>query len=148
MAPKDFYNQFIGYARESERQTGVPALFTLAQAALESGWGEHVKANNFFGVKDTDGINGNEVEFLTTEYNQAKKVWMKVKQWFRAYSTPAQSFIDHGLFLKKNKRYSSAFLYRNNDIQFAIAVAKAGYATDPNYAQKVKGIISMLKKTA
>lgn len=144
MAPKDFYNTYFPYALRSELITGVPALFTLAQAALESGWAANVKGNNFFGIKDTDGINGNEIEFLTTEFNKGK--WIKIKQWFRLYKTPAESFTDHGNFLRKNPRYANAFQHKDNSVEFAKAVAAAGYATDPKYADKVITIINMLKK--
>lgn len=145
MTPTQFYNTYIPFAKESEIKTKVPALFTLAQAALESGWGAKVKGNNFFGIKDSDGINGNEIEFLTTEYNKKTGLWVKIKQYFRKYDRPADSFIDHGNFLKKNKRYAKAFYFTNDPYLFAREVAKAGYATDPHYFEKIASIIGLLE---
>jgi flagellum-specific peptidoglycan hydrolase FlgJ len=145
MTPREYYNTYIVFAKESERKTKVPALFTLAQAALESGWGAKVKGNNFFGIKDTDGVNGNEVEFLTTEYNKRTGVWIKIKQYFRKYKTAADCFTDHGAFLVNNKRYAKAFYFRD-PVLFAREVAKAGYATDPNYYDKIVAIIKTLLK--
>lgn len=141
---KDFVRAYGYYADISQVNTGVPALFTLAQGALESGWGKNVKGNNFFGVKDTDGINGNEILILTTEYNQ-KTGWRKVKAWFRKYNTPADSFTDHGKFLRKNPRYREAFNFTNDPVRFAHEVAAAGYATDPKYDQKIQTIMKMIK---
>lgn len=146
MTPKEFKSKFLPFALESEKRTKVPALFTLAQAALETGWGQYVKANNFFGIKDTDGVNGNEIEFLTTEWSKTRGVFYKIKQYFRAYKTPAECFIDHGNFLVKNKRYAKAFYFTYDAVKFAEQVAKAGYATDPKYFQKIETIISLIKK--
>ncbi len=144
MTPKQFFSTYYHFAKESELKTGVPALFTLAQAALESGFGKHVKGNNFFGIKDTDGVNGNEIEFLTTEYNRRTGKWIKIKQYFRRYQTPAASFTDQGNFLRKYKRYAGAFRFTDPYL-FAREVAKAGYATDPRYYQKLASIIKLLQ---
>jgi flagellar protein FlgJ len=70
MKPKDFVNTFLQFAVETERKTGINAYFTLAQAAIESGWGDMAPGNAFFGVKDTDGVNGNEQLLTTTEYSR------------------------------------------------------------------------------
>lgn len=145
MTPKEFYNKYIVFALMSEKVTKVPALFSLAQSALETGWGGAVKGNNMFGIKDTDGVNGNEIEFLTTEYNSRTGIWIKIKQYFRKYKDPSESFIDHGDFLVKNKRYSRAFQYID-PTKFAFEVSKAGYATDPLYYQKINSIIKLLSK--
>lgn len=145
MTPKQFHQTYHPFALQSEQTTNVPALFTLAQAALESGWGATVKGNNMFGIKDTDGINGNEIEFLTTEYNKRTGIWIKIKQYFRKYKTPAESFIDHGNFLKRNPRYRQAFMFKDPQ-SFARIVAAAGYATDPNYYQKIRAVIGTIER--
>lgn len=145
MTPREFYNRYSIFAKESEAKTKVPHLFTLAQAALESGWGEKTAgANNFFGIKDTDGINGNETLVMTTEYNK-KTGWQKIKQYFRKYKTAEESFTDHGLFLVKNKRYAGAFHF-SDPFTFARKVAEAGYATDPHYYEKIASVIKMLQR--
>ena len=115
-----------------------------------------------FGVKDTDGINGNEQLVATTEYFNSPNVkfpfvyWIKevvkgkrweykVKDWFRKYPTPKESFVDHAVFLKKNQRYYKAFLYNNNPYLFAREVCKAGYATAPDYQQQLEAVMKMIE---
>src|SRR6185295_17841459 len=61
---------------------------------------------------------------------------------FRTYTSMANSFRDHGSFLKVNSRYAGAFTYTKNANRFIWAVWKAGYATDPNYYTKITGIMS------
>lgn len=163
MTPKEFISSFYKYAKQVEKTDGVPALFSLAQSALETGWGNTVVGNMMFGVKDTDGINGNEQLLTTTEYHNSPNVkypflvsvvevikdkrWKyKVKDWFRKYPTPEQSFRDHAVFLKKNKRYSKAFNYTEAPYLFAKEVCNAGYATDPNYLASITTIMHMLEK--
>jgi|ERR1051326_8399040 flagellar protein FlgJ len=146
MTPRQFYNAYSIFAKESQAQTGVPYLFTLAQAALESAYGSRTAGpNNFFGIKDTDGVNGNETLVLTTEYNRRTGLWTKIKQYFRKYKTPADSFTDHGKFLRNNKRYAKAFRFQNDPYSFAWEVAQAGYATDPKYYQKIVGVMKRLQ---
>lgn len=158
---KDFILKYKNYALQSAAETGVPALFTLAQSALETGWGKSVSGNAMFGIKDTDGVNGNEQLFTTTEYHNRPNVkypviisivevikgkrWKyKIKDWFRKYPSPRESFTDHGTFLVKNKRYSAAF-NTENAYEFAEEVAKAGYATDPNYIETLKKVMKMIE---
>lgn len=141
MTPKEFYNQYFPFAAQSETLTGVPALATLAQAALESAWGAHAPGFNFFGIKDTDGINGNEQRLRTHEVIHGKTIAVQAE--FRKYDTPAEGFADHGGFLKRNPRYANAFNFKD-PFQFLNEVAKAGYATDPNYAEKLGKILHLL----
>lgn len=148
MTPKEFYRAYYKFAVESELKTKVPALFTMAQAALESGWGARAKGNNLFGIKDTDGINGNEQSFMTTEYNKKKGVYVKLKQWFRLYRTPAESFIDHGKFLLTQPRYHKAFFFVTDVYAFAREIAAAGYATDLQYYNKIVGVIQSVERAA
>jgi len=74
----------------------------------------------------------------TTEYFKGVKT--KVNAPFRKYATLADSIADHALFLRNNKRYKPAFLCENG-CEFAEAIAKAGYATDPAYAALLKNLI-------
>jgi flagellum-specific peptidoglycan hydrolase FlgJ len=143
MTPKQFKQTYLQFALASEAKTKVPVLFTLAQAAIESGYGQFVKGNNFFGIKADKNYTGPKQEFMTSEYNNGVKV--KVMQWFRLYSTPEESFTDHGNFLRANKRYRLAFNY-TEPILFASYIAAAGYATDPKYFDKISSIIGTLGK--
>ncbi|HEX8703970.1 MAG TPA: glucosaminidase domain-containing protein, partial [Myxococcaceae bacterium] len=137
-----FLDRVAADAIRSQRQTGVPASVTLAQAALESGWGKSglaTKGNNFFGIKG-EGPAGH-VLMPTKEFLNGK--WVTVNAKFRKYDSPQGSFADHGKFLRENKRYANAFKHTDNAAQFAREIHKAGYATDPAYSDK---LISMIRQ--
>ena len=168
MTPKEFINQYKPFALETERKTGISHLFILAQAALESGWGERGVGNNFFGIKVPKSLVSNTPAnkkqlFKTTEVLNAPNLGYKfpqvmsiyqlpsgkykyeVKDWFRKYDTPEECFTDHAQFFFKNKRYVKALLVKEDPYKFAEEVAKAGYATAPDYANSLKKIIKMLE---
>jgi len=163
MTKKEFVSVYADFAKQAQVDTGINYIFILAQAALESGWGKAAPGNMFFGVKDTDGINGNEQLLITTEYSRRADLkfpeiisitpvvrngqkWFKykVKDYFRKYNTPADCFRDHGNFFNKNKRYASALKVKHDPYLFADAVAKAGYATAPDYASTLKSVIKSI----
>ncbi|MDN3671689.1 glucosaminidase domain-containing protein [Flavobacterium branchiarum] len=165
MKKQDFVNKFYPSAKASQNKTGIPALANLAQAAVESAWGEVCPGNMLFGVKDTDGINGNEQLLVTTEYSKSANTkfpniisvtpvvrngqkWFKykIKDYFRKYNTLEDCFTDHAQFFIKNKRYAKALLVKHNTYLFIDEIAKAGYATDPNYAKLLRGIAKDLEK--
>lgn len=133
--PTDFILQYWDEAAHSQKVTGIPAIVTITQGGLESAWGRSAPRNNFFGIKADSSWHG-PTQFLdTTEYINGKLVHVKAR--FRAYSSALQGFIDHGDFFLLNKRYKTALLYTKDPVQFAKEIAKAGYATDPNYANKL-----------
>lgn len=136
---KESFIQLAGEAaRESERNTGVPASVTLAQAILESDWGKSTigGANNFFGIKASSGPGPAGVVFASTK-EFVNNAWVTVQAPFRAYNNMAESFTDHGRFFIENKRYSKALESRENPKAFAREIHKAGYATDPTYSDKL-----------
>ncbi|MGN7988662.1 glycoside hydrolase family 73 protein [Pedobacter sp. 22226] len=115
----------------------------LAQAALEGGNGASVlakKYNNHFGIKASGSWKGLTVVMPTTEY--VKGVAIKVQATFRAYASLLDSFLDRVNFLKVNSRYAKngVFSAKTPEDQ-AKALQKAGYATDPNYANLIINII-------
>ena len=69
-----------------------------------------------------------------------------VKDWFRKYDSPEESFTDHANLFLKNKRYAKALLVRSDPYKFAEEVAQAGYATEPTYAERLKGVIDTIKR--
>lgn len=165
LTPQQFTTFFYPYAKESEQKTGISALALLAQGAWESGWNAASPGWMLFGVKDTDGINGNEQLLTTTEYSRRPDLkfpevisvtpvvrngqkWFKykVKDYFRKYDSPEECFTDHGNFFLKNQRYSEALKVKDDPERFIEEIAKAGYATDPNYATNLKKIVAMIKK--
>ena len=165
MTPKEFIKQYKPFALETERKTGISHLFILAQAALETGWAKSVPGNMFFGVKAGNETPAEEKQLLTTTevlnspnmkhlFPQVMSVkmltngkWLyRVKDWFRKYDTPEECFTDHAQFFFKNKRYAKALLVRSDPYKFAEEVAKAGYATAPNYAESLKALIKEIEK--
>ena len=162
---QNFVKKNYPHALETQRKTGIPAIFILAQAALETGWGRSAPGNMFFGVKDSDGINGNEQLLTTTEYSKRNNLkfpvilgitevirngqrWFKyrVRDYFRKYDTPEQSFTDHARLLSRNKRYAKAMKYTSEPYRFAEEIHKAGYATDPEYTKKLHSIMRIIER--
>ncbi|MEJ8326133.1 flagellar assembly peptidoglycan hydrolase FlgJ [Kosakonia sacchari] len=146
---KDFLAQLSLPARLASEQSGVPHHLILAQAALESGWGQRqiTRENgepsfNIFGVKATPGWKGPTTEITTTEYENGEAV--KVKAKFRVYSSYLEALSDYVGMLTRNKRYSAVTTAATAE-QGAQALQNAGYATDPNYARKLTSMIQQLK---
>ena len=155
----NFVNKYYPYAKISERY-GIPTIFALAQAALESGYGSKVKGNNIFNIKPGSNWNGAKQLFTTTEYHDTAAVKYPsvlrieklsdgrfkytVKDYFRAYQSPEQSFEDHAKLLTSLSRYKKAFNYKNNPEQFAREIAAGGYATAKNYANDIIYIMQQI----
>ncbi len=145
MTPQEFIAAISPAARSSAALTKIPASFTVAEAADESGWGKHCPGFNIFGIKADSSWHGPVVVDETEEVVDGKKVIITAT--FRAYSGWLGSLLDHAQFLLTNPRYKPAFAYQSG-ASFAKAVAAAGYATDPDYAAKIISIINTHKLTA
>jgi flagellum-specific peptidoglycan hydrolase FlgJ len=130
-------------ARESQRATGVPASVTIAQAILESFWGGSRLSrenNNYFGIKAKEHPGSAGVVWYDTwEVEGGSNVVRR--EPFRAYNSMADSFVDHGRFFHQNRRYSAALAASDDPREFARAINRAGYATDPSYAPKLIGLM-------
>lgn len=134
-------------AREVQAQTGIPAAFMLAQAALETGWGrkdirmaDGAPSHNLFGIKATPGWTGPVAEVTTTEYVNGKAV--KGKARFRAYANSQEAFADYARLMKNSPRYERVLAQADTAQGFAQGLQKAGYATDPQYAEKLGRVIN------
>lgn len=134
-------------AKAAEAATGIPANFMVAQAAHESGWGRHEIKNsdgstsfNLFGIKATSSWKGATTEVTTTEVinGQARKVKAK----FRAYGSYEEAFTDYAKMMKNNPRYAKVVESGASAQGFAQGLQKAGYATDPEYANKLSRMIN------
>ncbi len=178
-----FFMKYYPMAVQSEQTTNVPALVTLAQAAVESGYGKYAPGFNFFGIKNSSSWHGQTQKLKTWECgrtgiagidracwgfglsgtdnikdevieifppgspqgnascNAAGSYSYRVYGVFRAYSSPLESFIDHGNFLIENSRYKPAFITSTPEA-FALAVAKAGYSSAPNYGKVLTDTIA------
>ncbi|MBA1335274.1 MAG: Flagellar protein FlgJ [peptidoglycan hydrolase] [Firmicutes bacterium] len=133
-----FIEQILPGAQEGYRKYRILPSLTLAQAILESDWGTRMADNNVFGIKATSSWKGDTVEAWTNEYIDGKM--QRVKAVFRAYGSIAESIADHIELVGKAARYQ-AVRETDNYKDAAQAIAKAGYATDPMYAEKLIAII-------
>jgi len=146
-SPEQFVNELWPYAKQAADKLGVDPDVVLAQAALETGWGKHViKHNdgqstfNLFNIKADKRWDGNSAQVGTTEFRNGTMVKEPAK--FRSYDSFEQSFNDYVAFLQNNPRYREALQQTGDAEQFIEEVHKAGYATDPAYADKVKRILN------
>jgi flagellar protein FlgJ len=141
-------------ARAAEAASGIPAAFTIAQAAHESAWGQREIKNadgspshNLFGVKAGAGWTGATTEITTTEWVGGEP--QKVTAKFRSYASYADAFRDYAQLMKTSPRYSGAVAAATaapasaaTGQGFASALQRAGYATDPGYASKLSRLIN------
>ena len=163
MTPKEFITKHLPFALETERKMGISAIFILAQSALETGWGKHALGNMMFGVKAKESmppekrqlVQTTEIlatdkekfpEIISIEKRLDGKYKYTVKDWFRKYDTPEESFTDHAHLFLTNKRYAKALEVKTDPYKFAEEVAKAGYATEPTYAERLKKVIRMIER--
>jgi flagellar protein FlgJ len=150
-----FVQQHTEAARAAEAKTGIPATFMVSQAALETGWGrkeirhgDGSPSFNLFGIKATGNWKGPTAEVVTTEYVNGKA--QKVVAKFRAYASYAESFADYARLMKESPRYRGVVQAAAVDQQpsdraaagFAQGLQRAGYATDPAYAEKLTRVIN------
>lgn len=142
----EFVGRMYPHAEAAERATGVPAEFIVGQAALESGWGraemrhpDGRPAHNLFGVKAGAGWKGATVASLTTEYVDGEP--RKSVEKFRAYGSYAEAFVDWARLMTRNSRYAEVLKTGASAAAFAGSLQRAGYATDPQYANKLERTI-------
>lgn len=140
-----FMSQLLPHAQQAANELGVDANVLLAQAALETGWGKAVIKNdqgkssfNLFNIKADRSWDGNQTRVSTLEYRDG--VARKEMAGFRSYESYKQSFDDYVNFIKSNPRYSEALKKTDNAAQYVRELQKAGYATDPRYAEKIMSI--------
>lgn len=137
----EFFKMLLPAAKEAERIYGVPASVTLAQAALESGWGKSaIGGYNIFGIKGK-GSEGS-VNVKTKEYLNGK--WVTINDNFAKYSNFYEAVMKHGQVFQGNysgyKNGLNVYAKTGNDYAFIDAVGHT-YATDPDYASSVKQIM-------
>lgn len=149
---QDFVDRMLPHAVQASKATGVPPQLMLGQAALESGWGRREirmpdgsNSYNLFGIKANAGWNGKVAEVMTTEYRNG--VAYKQVEKFRAYSSYAEAFQDYASLIGNNPRYAEVLKQGDNVAGMAQAVQKAGYATDPNYGEKLARVMGMMNLT-
>ena len=161
MTPKKFIDRYGEAAKFIEQEWEIPAIVTLAQAALESGWGTKAPGFNFFGYTAPNSYTGQRQLLKTTEYHSTSNIWYPViikvtkvaankyqylvRRYFKCYSNAEQSFEDYARLISTDK-YASAFDYQDDPARFFAVIFNAGYATSSSYYQLVNSIMQTIKK--
>lgn len=143
-SPEAFVARIWPHAQRAASELGVDPRALVAQAALETGWGKRLpnhadgsSANNLFGIK-ASGWKGRAVTAGTHEY--VAGVRRNENASFRAYDSIGESFNDYVRLLKNNNRYAGALAAGTDVAGFARGLQRGGYATDPQYANKIAAI--------
>ncbi|SDX44679.1 flagellar assembly peptidoglycan hydrolase FlgJ [Marinobacter mobilis] len=146
-SPEQFVGHLLPLAERAASGTGIDPRLMVAQAALETGWGRHmIEASdgapsfNLFGIKADQRWAGDSVDITTSEYRDG--VRMSEQAAFRRYTDFEASFRDYVQFLGDNPRYRDVLEVAENPELFAQRLQQAGYATDPNYANKILRIMA------
>ncbi len=144
--PKDFVNAMTVPAKKVQEELGVPFEVVIAQAALETGWGQKIiktaqgqSSNNLFNIKADSRWSGDKANKDTLEFEGQTLV--KKNEPFRVYQNIEDSISDYISFLSSGERYQDALSNPKNVEHFLHGLQKAGYATDPNYANKILGTL-------
>ncbi|WP_338670333.1 flagellar assembly peptidoglycan hydrolase FlgJ [Pantoea dispersa] len=145
----EFIAQLAQPAKVASQQSGIPHHLILAQAALESGWGQRQiltrdgkPSYNVFGIKASGDWKGETTDIMTTEYEGGEA--KKVRATFRVYGSYFEALSDYVRLISSNPRYAAVANAPSAE-QGARALQAAGYATDPKYAQKLVGMIQQFK---
>jgi flagellar protein FlgJ len=143
----DFVTKHSAAANNIERATGIPAAFMLGQAGHETGWGKFeikgkggTQSFNLFGIKAGGSWTGKVAEITTTEYVDG--VAQKKVARFRAYDSYEDSFKDYARMISDSPRYAKVKTQTGSAHAFASGLQRAGYATDPEYANKLSRAIN------
>ena len=142
-SPEAFVQTLAPIIERAAGKLGVDPRFVMAQAALETGWGQSIPADaggqssfNLFGIKAQSGQRS--VDVMTHEYIGGHRV--NLNDSFRAYDSYEQSVEDYVAFLQAQPRYATALANADDGGRYAESLQAAGYATDPAYADKLKRI--------
>ncbi|MFJ2537748.1 flagellar assembly peptidoglycan hydrolase FlgJ [Pseudomonas sp. NPDC087614] len=145
----EFVNTMLPMAKEAADRIGVDPRYLVAQAALETGWGKSVmraqdgsSSHNLFGIKASSNWKGDSARAITSEFRNGAMV--KETAEFRSYASYKDSFHDLVTLLQSNNRYQDVLKSADNPEQFVRELQKAGYATDPNYANKISQIAKQM----
>lgn len=146
-SPEHFVRELLPVAERIARDSGIDPKLMVAQAALETGWGKYmIKGDdsrpsfNLFGIKADSRWQGEAVTITTTEYREGLP--LKEQADFRAYPDYESSFRDYVSFLESNPRYREVLSVADQPEVFADKLQEAGYATDPNYGEKIRRIMN------
>lgn len=144
-SPEEFIRNVWDHAVSAAKQLGLDPAVLVAQSALETGWGKKViqagegSSFNLFGIKAGGSWEGDSATVKTVEFRDGLAALEKAT--FRVYDSLAGAFSDYVDFLKGNPRYQQALNSVTDSKGFLVELQNAGYATDPQYAEKILGIL-------
>ena len=145
-SPQAFIDYMMPRARPAADKLGVSPQLLVAQAALETGWGNKISSNsrgesshNLFGIKADKRWSGKQVQVSTLEFRDG--LMQREQAAFRAYDSFQQSFEDYVDFVQHNSRYEKAMEHAGDSSHYIKGLQQAGYASDPAYAEKVLNIM-------
>jgi len=146
-SPSSFIATLLPYAQKAAKSLGISPEVLVAQSALETGWGKKVlqTANqqssfNLFNIKSHNSWQGESVNKSSLEVEDG--VGVQRRSNFRVYENLHESFKDYTNFISNNKRYEQALQQGDNADRYIEELQQAGYATDPQYADKIKAIMN------
>lgn len=141
----DFVDELLPIAKKAAEKLNIDPKLLLAQAALETGWGQYVMHDgkgkpgyNLFGIKAGNNWKGESINIDTIEVSNQQV--SKVNAAFRKYDSFAESFSDYVDFISNNPRYEKALNFVSEAHSYLKELQQSGYATDPNYAEKIMRI--------
>jgi flagellar protein FlgJ len=145
--PGEFVSEVFPAIQRAAQALGVSPFAMLAQAALETNWGKRIPrsadgtpSRNLFGIKADDKWNGARVAADTVEFSGGIASLRRTA--FRAYGSVEESVHDFARLLGSSPRYRDAVAGGADVRTYVEAIGKSGYATDPQYANKLKGILN------
>ena len=146
-----FVKQQSDIAEKVAKESGIPASYMIGQAGHETGWGQfQIKmkggaiSHNLFGIKADSGWKGKVAEVTTTEYVNGKPEKRIAK--FRAYDNYEDAYRDYARLISESPRYAKARSQTGSSVAYANGLQRAGYATDPEYANKLSRAITTAQR--
>lgn len=145
-SPDAFVETLLPIAKSIAHELGVDPRVMVAQSALETGWGQKMitgsdgkPSYNLFGIKAGDSWQGERVSVSTLEFRDG--AMQRERADFRAYGSFEESFRDYVDLLRSQPRYAPALQHAANADAFGQHLQDAGYATDPQYADKISRVL-------
>jgi len=145
--PAEFVSRVMPSIQRAADELGVDARGLLAQAALETGWGSRMPraadgspSHNLFGIKAGDEWSGSRAAADTVEFSNGVATTRRTA--FRAYGSIDESVADFAKLLKNSPRYREVIASGGDTQAYVDSIGKSGYATDPQYADKLNKILN------
>lgn len=151
-SPEEFVKSLLPIANEVSKELGLDPKAMVAQAAVETGWGQYMihsgdgrNSHNLFGVKASRGWQGEKLYVDTLEFQGDTA--HKTKAAFRGYDSFQDAMHDYVDFLKSSPRYTDALQNAGDAERYFSELQQAGYATDPEYKEKVMSVLNSERLT-